>query len=64
MKKRDEQQLQALSRLGIRQPATARFEFKAIDPSTLENVFSLAGAEQSPGEIMNSMGLFGFEMLI
>ncbi len=63
MKKRDVQQRQVLSRLRMRQPATARFEFKATDAGTLEKTFSLTG-EQSEGEIMNSIWLFGFEMII
>ena len=64
MKQRDEQQREALKRLGMRQPLADSSEFKAIDARTLEKVSSLKGAEHSEGEIINSMGLFGFEIVI
>jgi hypothetical protein len=63
-KRRDEQQRQALKRLGMRQSFAAPQEFKATDSRTLEKVFSLTGGEQSEGEILGSLGLFGFEILI
>ncbi|MGC1396981.1 MAG: hypothetical protein WA827_00470 [Candidatus Binatus sp.] len=63
-KQRDEQQRDALKRLGLRQSFAAPQEFKATDPRTLEKMFSLSGGEQSEGEIVTSMGLFGFEMII
>jgi hypothetical protein len=63
-KKKEEQQLEAVKRLGMRQSFAAPSEFKAIDARTLEKMFSLTGGEQGEGEIINSMGLFGFEMLI
>lgn len=63
-KQRDEQQRAALKRLGLRQSFEVPSEFRASDARTLEKVFSLTGGEQSEGEIINSMGLFGFEMLI
>ena len=63
-KQRNEQQRDAMKRLGMRQPFAAPSEFKATDARTLEKVFSLTGVEQSEGEILNSMGLFGFEFII
>jgi hypothetical protein len=63
-KQRNERQREALKRLGMRQSFAAPAEFKATDARTLEKVFSLTGGEQGEGEILNSMGLFGFEMLI
>ncbi len=63
MKQRDEQQQEAMKRLGMR-PFAPPYRFKAIDARTLEETFSLSGGEQSEGEIMTSLGLFGFEMII
>ena len=63
MKQRNEQQQEAMKRLGMR-PFAPPYKFKATDARTLEETFSLSGSEQSEGEIINSMGLFGFEMLI
>jgi hypothetical protein len=63
MKQRDQQQREAMKRLGMR-PFAPPYKFKATDARTLEETFSLSSGEQSEGEIINSMGLFGFEMLI
>lgn len=63
MKQRNEQQREALKRLGMR-PFAPPYKFKATDARTLEETFSLSGGEQSEGEIINSMGLFGFEIII
>jgi hypothetical protein len=63
-KRRDEQQRQALKRLGMRQSFAAPQEFKATDARTLEKTFSLIGGEQTEGEILTALGLFGFEILI
>lgn len=63
-KRRDEQQRAALKRLGMRQQFASPPGFKAIDSHTLEKTFSLAGGEQSEGEILTALGLFGFEILI
>jgi hypothetical protein len=48
----------------MRQSFAAPSEFKAIDARTLEKIFSLTGGELGEVEIVDSMGLFGFEMLI
>jgi hypothetical protein len=58
MKQRDEQQREALKRLGMRQSFAAPSEFKAIDARTLEKIFSLTGGELGEVEIVDSMGLF------
>lgn len=63
MKQRDEQQREAMKRLGMR-PFAPPYKFKATDARTLEETLSLSGGEQTGGEIMTSLGLFGFEMII
>ena len=63
-KKTDEQQQQALKRLGMRQQFAGPAEFKASDARTLEKVFNLGGGEQGEGEVLESLALFGFEILI
>ena len=45
-------------------PFAPPYKFKATDARTLEETFSLSGGEQSEGEIINSMGLLGFEIII
>jgi hypothetical protein len=63
-RRRDEQQRAALKRLGMRQQFASPPGFKVIDAHTLEKSVSLAGGEQSEGEILGALALFGFEIMI
>ena len=62
-KRRDEQQRKALKRLGMG-PLASPETFKATDARTLEETFSLSGGEQTEGEILTALALFGYEILI
>ncbi|MGC1190088.1 MAG: hypothetical protein WA861_05840, partial [Candidatus Binatus sp.] len=62
-KRRDEQQRKALKRLGMG-PFPSPETFKATDARTLEETFSLSGGEQTEGEILTALALFGYEILI
>jgi hypothetical protein len=62
-KRRDEQQRQALKRLGMG-PFPSPETFKATDTRTLEETFSLTGGEQTEGKILTALGMFGYEILI
>jgi hypothetical protein len=66
-KRRDEQQREVFKRLAKGRPLPplpAYSKFKATDARTLEKTFSLTGGEQSEGEILSALGLFGYEILI